>query len=273
MARPRAIRPEELTMLTEFRVKIVNWEKYQVGKDGKPVKGKQDWVKLKAASTTDTINEEKLEVRGLLFDMLRHSAGGRKPGYLVAGSGEPLTLSRLARFMFVKLEELLPPLKRLMVTDRLKLLVATSEGSDEEPEKTEPEKTEPEKTEPEKTEPSEKVKLYRACRVFWLAWEELISKSYGRQYDKTQWDETNLQKVLKPENLHRYIAYAFHFHQQDSKVGIPKLEEKETSKLKAPTLDNFLKRVSDYSSGLRGKEWAMSQKWSTGFLTKHQSQK
>jgi len=263
MARPRAIKPEELDMQTQFKIQIVKWNDYQTDRDGKPIKTKQDWVKLQAAKTTDTINEEKLDVRGLFFDMLRHSAAGRKPGYLVAGSNEPLTLSRMARFLWVSVEELLPPLRRLMVTDRVRLLVATTEGSPEIDIDGSPEQ------EPPQEEPSDKVKLYRAARVFWLAWEVLHSKSYSRQYDKTQWDERNLLEVLNPESLQRFIAYAFFFHQRDSEVGIP---ASDTQKLLAPTLGNFLKRVSLYSSRLRGKEWEMSQKWSTEFLKKHHSQ-
>jgi len=265
MARPRRIQPEELTMLTEFKIQIVKWTEYQKDRDGKPIETKQDWVKLQAARTTDTMNEEKLDVRGLFFDMLRHSAAGRQPGWLVAGSGEPLTVARLARYLWVQIEELLPPLKRLMVTDRVRLLVATSESSSKDQDDDEPSKPAP------PTETSEKVRMYRACRVFWLAWEELHFKSYGRQYDKSQWDEKNLMTTLNPDNLHRMIAYAFHFHQSDRNIGIPKLEEAETSSLKPPTLDNFLKSVSGYSSRLRGQSWEMSQKWSTEFLKKHQS--
>jgi hypothetical protein len=223
-----------------------------------------EFLKLKAARTTDTIDDEKFEVQGLFFAMLRHSAGGRSPGEIVAGSGEYLTLKQLAIYLRKNIEELLLPLKRLMVTGRIKLLVATAEGSDEE----EPE----EKQEPEKTEPTEKVKLYRACNAFWIAWNLLHSGSYGRPYDKTQWDDANLKKVLQPGNLHRLIGYAFYFHQVDKRVGIPKEENKETSSLKPPTLDNFLRAVSAYSSRLRGEEWERSQSWSTEFLTKNKSQ-
>ena len=262
MARPRAIKPEELTMLTQFKVLIVKFKEHQDAKT--MAAGRMEFLKLKSARTTDTIDDEKFEVQGLFFAILRHSAGGRLPGKIVAGNDKSLTLGQLAKYLRKSVEELLPPLKRLMLTNRIRLLVATTENPDEEEE---PE----EDREPEKTEPSEKVKQYRACRMFWLAWEELHIKSYNRQYDKTQWDEVNLQKILKSDNLHRYIAYAFHFHQQDSRVGIPKLKEKSTSKLKTPTVDNFLKRASDYSTELRGKEWTMSQKWSTEFLKKHQS--
>jgi len=244
-------------MLTQFRVQIVTWDKYQIDAIGNKLKGK-DWLKLVAAGTTDTMHEEKLATRGLFFDMLRHSKGGRRPGYLVAGSNEPLTLSRLARYLWVSVEELLPPLKRLMITDRIKLLVS--------PETDEPE----EKMQVESEPPSEKILQHRAIKIFWLCWDELHIKSYNREYDKGQWDELNLLKVLTVEKLERFIAYAFHFHQSDEQIGIPKPEEEKTSKLKAPSIENFLKRVPDYSSRLRGQKWEMSQKFATENLKKHQ---
>jgi len=263
MARPRSIKPEELNMLTLFKVIIVKWKEHNP--DITKMKGRVEFLKLKAARTTDTIDDEKFDVQGLFFAMLRHSAGGRSPGEIVAGSGEHLTLKQLARYLRKTVEELLPPLQQLMRTDRVKVVVKSSEGSqDEEPE---------EEPEEDQSRTSEKVNLYRACRVFFLAWEELHFKSYNRKYDKSQWDEKNLQQTLTPDKLTRFIAYAFHFHQQDGKVGIPTLEERSASKLKTPSLDNFLKRVADYSSTLRGEEWERSQNWSTEFLKKHQSPK
>jgi len=257
MARPRSISPDELSVLTKFRIQIVKWNDYQEFGEGKRFKGKQEWLKLAAARTTDTINEERLDVRGLFFDMLRHSAAGRRAGYLVDGNNEPLTLQRLCRIMFVKLEDLIPPFKRLMETDRIKVLVDSQSSSTEEDQ--------------DQVE-HEKIRKYQVSRIFWMAWHELHSKSYGREYDKSQWDDMNLLKTLTPENLERMIAYSFYFHQFDKSVGIPRESEKESSTLKPPSLDNFLKKVSEYSSRLRGEGWTKSQKWSTKFLMKNQSQ-
>jgi hypothetical protein len=58
---------------------------------------------------------------------LRHSAGGHKPGFIVAGNDKSLNLSLLAKYTRKSIEELLPPLKRLMKTKQIKLLIRVSE--------------------------------------------------------------------------------------------------------------------------------------------------
>jgi len=257
MPRPRNISPDELRVSTKFRIQIVKWKEHNP--ELAKVKGRLDFVKLKAARTTDTLNEENLEVRGLFLDMLRHSAGGRRPGYIVDGSNEPMSLSRLCRIMNVPLVKIIEPLKRLMVTDRIKVQVESSSAPETAPETAEKPLVEPKKPEPDK------IGKQQAARVFWLAWNEIHLKSYHRAYDKNNWDEANLLKSLTPDNLERMIAYAFYFHQHEPSVGI--------NKGRAPSLNNFLKLVSEYSSILRGQRWEMSQKFSQKFLQRNLSSK
>jgi len=260
MGRPKNITTDELTMKTRFRIRIVKWKEHNpdIGK----MKGRLDFLKLKAARTTDTINEEPLDVRGLFFDMLRHSAGGRRAGYLVDGANEPLTLTRLCKIMNVKLESIIPPLKRLMETDRIQLQIDSQDYSAEE--------TETEEAEDPKENPAEKIRKYQAARMFWMAWQELHFKSYEREYDKSQWDDNNILKALTPESLERFIAYAFYFHQYDNEIGIA---TPENNKLKPPCIDNYLKKVSSYSSTLRGDKWQKCLKFSQKFLQTNQSLK
>ena len=120
MARPRAIDVSELTLTTCFKVQICTWGNWCLDMKG-------GMLVLHAARTTDTIDDENFETQGLFFALLRHSAGGRQPGNIVAGDGKHLNLSQLARYMRKRIVELLPPLTSLMKAGRIKLLVHSSE--------------------------------------------------------------------------------------------------------------------------------------------------
>lgn len=119
MARPRAIDVSEITHTTYFKVQICAWNEWCLPK------GNAGFM-LSAARTTDTIDDEDFETQGLFFALLRHSAGGRQPGNIVAGDGKHLNLSQLARYMRKQVSGLLPPLTSLMKAGRIKLLVHSS---------------------------------------------------------------------------------------------------------------------------------------------------
>jgi len=124
---PRIIKSEELTQQMWFRIKIVKWKKYQTALKGEESDSVgRTYVRLRVATPSDTLllDRERIVVRGLFFELLRFSGGGRKPGYVVAGNDDPITISRLSEMLRVPTEDIFEPLKRLMDTKRVQTWLA-----------------------------------------------------------------------------------------------------------------------------------------------------
>lgn len=123
MGAPRNLRPEELTEHHKkdlyFRVKVTKFKDYQGNFEH------YKFLKLIPVQPTDTLYlDESLAVEGLFFRLLRISGGGRHPGWVVRGDYQPTNLEQLADIIRRPIEEFLEPLKRLILTNRIKLTEA-----------------------------------------------------------------------------------------------------------------------------------------------------
>lgn len=111
----RKLKWEEVEQGKEFRLKIVKWSHYQEDLKG----GQFSFVKIAVLRPLDTMLQEPLNVRGLFWELLRAAGASRRPGWVVAGANEPLTLTTLAWFLRLDPEEIKKPLQRLYETGRV----------------------------------------------------------------------------------------------------------------------------------------------------------
>lgn len=129
MGAPRNISPDELSQSSAktlfFRLKIMKFKEYQDDRES------YRFLKLVPVNPTDTLYlDERLEVEGLFFRLLRISGGGRHPGWVVRGDYQPMNLEQLAEIVKRPIHEFLEPLQRLMLTKRLALKEASPDEED-----------------------------------------------------------------------------------------------------------------------------------------------
>jgi len=118
---------EEVTLETSFRLKVINFEKYQP-----ETKKLVHYLRLMIPSPLDTLKHEPLRIRGLFFELIRYAGASRRKGYVVLGDNQPLTIPILCDIIGVSIEErvfIVEDIRRLITTDRI-ILTNSSSDSD-----------------------------------------------------------------------------------------------------------------------------------------------
>jgi hypothetical protein len=102
--------------------------------------------------------------------------------------------------------------------------------------------------------------------LFMKAWNMAYRECWEKyeDYPATEHEVRAVKKAITKANLSKHVAYVAYYHRHDPKVGI-------TDGKYPPTLDNFFKAVTVYSTKLKkdNKGWKKAQSWGRGFLQKN----
>ena len=129
MAKPPALKPEQIKANTPMRIRLNSWEDYQLDlKD----EATRKYVLVAVFRPTDTIIDSPTYAKVLWWDLLRLSAAGRRKGWVVMGKDDPITPKKIAHILNLDLhKEVIPGLKHHILEKRITIYSILSENISE----------------------------------------------------------------------------------------------------------------------------------------------